>query len=86
MSGLTPPEGFVTTWARLRALQAFLASEDAARLTAAEVEERIETEGGPLLRQFLQDALDLRARRQGIASGTGEASHLSGGDEENADG
>jgi hypothetical protein len=64
----TAPEGFERTWVRLRALAEYLASDEAMGLTLAEVEARLAAEHGPLMRQFLQDALDLWAREPGGGS------------------
>jgi hypothetical protein len=55
---------FAASYVLFRGLVGWLAGEQAAGLTHAEVEERIHTEGIPVLRQLLQDHFDLQAVRE----------------------
>ncbi len=61
----TAAEGqFAASYALFAGLVGWLAGERAAGLTHAEVEERIHTEGMPVLRQLMQDHFDLQAGRE----------------------
>jgi hypothetical protein len=55
---------FAASYALFRGLVGWLAGEQAAGLTHAEVEERVHTEGVPVLRQLMQDHFDLQADRE----------------------
>jgi hypothetical protein len=57
-------DGFTRTRETLEKMVGFLESDDADTLTHGELEERIGAEGRELLRQLLQDHLDLRAGRE----------------------
>src|SRR6266540_848789 len=60
----TVEAGFASSYSRFDGLVAWLAGGQAAGMTHAELEERLHTEGLGLLRQLLQDSLDLRAVRE----------------------
>jgi hypothetical protein len=55
---------FAASHARFAQLVDWLASDQAAGMTHAQLEERLHTQGMALLRQLLQDRLDLRASRE----------------------
>ena len=84
----TTHDAFTASYARLGTMVAWLAGEQAAVMTHAELEERLHTDGLALLRQLLQDSLDLRACRerrlhevadaQGVRRGTAEGGHERG--------
>jgi hypothetical protein len=73
---------FTASQTRFSAMVAWLGDEQTAGMTHAQVEERLHTDGLALLRQLLQDSLDLRASREqrlyevadadGVARGTAE--------------
>jgi hypothetical protein len=52
---------FTASYTRFDGLVAWLTGDQSAGMTHAELEERLHTEGLGLLRQLLQDSLDLRA-------------------------
>ena len=60
----TAEASFAASYTRFDGLVAWLTDEHAAGLTHGELEERLHTEGLGLLRQLLQDSLDLRAVRE----------------------
>jgi hypothetical protein len=55
---------FASSYTRFDGLVAWLADDQAAGMTHAQLEERLHTDGLALLRQLLQDSLDLRAVRE----------------------
>src|SRR6266511_700018 len=55
---------FAASYTRFDGLVAWLAGDQAAETTLGELEDRLHTEGLALLRQLLQDSLDLRAVRE----------------------
>ncbi len=55
---------FAASYTRFDGLVAWLAGDRAAEMTHAELEDRLHTDGLALLRQLLQDSLDLRAVRE----------------------
>ena len=55
---------FTASYTRFDGLVAWLAGDQSAGMTHAELEERLHTEGLVLLRQLLQDSLDLQAVRE----------------------
>jgi hypothetical protein len=55
---------FAASYALFDGLVGWLAGDQAAGLTHAEVEERVHAEGIPVLRQLMQDHLDLQAGRE----------------------
>jgi hypothetical protein len=55
---------FAASYTRFDGLVAWLAGDQSAGMTHGELEERLHTEGLSLLRQLLQDSLDLRAVRE----------------------
>ena len=61
-----PPEidSFTPSRERFETIVGMLESEEAAQLSHGELEERLESEGRSLLRQLLQDHLELRALRE----------------------
>jgi len=79
------PGWFVGSRERFDALVGFLEGEESGRLEHAELEARLDRDGRELLRQLLQDHLDLRASRErrldgvvdaeGVARGWVEAGH-----------
>jgi hypothetical protein len=79
---------FADSYARLDAMVGWLCGEQAVGMTHAELEERLHVDGLALLRQLLQDSLDLRAEREdrldvvvdadGHARGTAEGGHERG--------
>jgi hypothetical protein len=68
---------FTASQRRFTALVGWLADEQAVAVTHAELEDRLHCEGLALLRQLLQDSLDLRAEREqrlgGVLDGDGVA-------------
>ena len=58
------PEAFAKSVARFEGLVGYLEGDAASALSHAELEERLERAGRDLLRQLLQDHLDLRAARE----------------------
>jgi hypothetical protein len=60
----TAEAGFASSYTRFDGLVAWLGGDRAAGMTHGELEERLHTEGLALLRQLLQDSLDLRAVRE----------------------
>src|SRR5205809_4187396 len=60
----TGEAAFAASSARVDGLVAWLTGDQAAGMTHGELEERLHTEGLALLRQLLQDSLDLRAVRE----------------------
>ncbi|MDA8063021.1 MAG: ISKra4 family transposase, partial [Actinomycetota bacterium] len=81
----TQIEGFSASGLLFGSLVGFLDGEESARLTHVELEQRLASDGAELLRQLLQDHLDLRAGREqraeavlsagGIRHGATEAGH-----------
>ena len=81
----TAEAAFAASAARFDGLVAWLAGDQAAGITHGELEERLHTEGLGLLRQLLQDSLDLRAVREqrlgevidaeGLRRGVAEGGH-----------
>src|SRR6266508_4230216 len=79
---------FAASYTRFDGLVAWLAGDRAAEMTHAELEDRLHTDGLALLRQLLQDSLDLRAVREerldevagadGRGRGTAEGGHERG--------
>ena len=61
---MTSPDHFGPSTAAFEALVGFFAGSGAAGLTHAELEARLKTDGFEVLRQVLQDHLDLRAARE----------------------
>jgi hypothetical protein len=55
---------FTASYTRFDRLVAWLAGDQATGMTHAELEERLHVDGLELLRQLLQDSLDLRAVRE----------------------
>lgn len=78
----TAQGAFATSQARFDTVVDWLAGSDAAGMTHGQLEERLHTDGLALLRQLLQDSLDLRAGREqrlrtvtdadGVGRGTAE--------------
>lgn len=78
-------EAFSASDARYQGLVRFLRDQEAAGLTHEELEARLDVDGRELLRQLLQDHLDLRAQREawvdavrdaeGVCRGAVEAGH-----------
>ncbi len=78
-------EAFGASQARFEAILAWVGGQQAGDMTHAQMEERLHTDGMRLLRQVLQDGLDLRARREqrlsevydadGQPRGTAETGH-----------
>jgi hypothetical protein len=60
----TTEGAFVDSYARFGVLVDWLAGGQAAGMTHAELEDRLHTDGTAVLRQLLQDSLDLRASRE----------------------
>src|SRR5881392_3384403 len=60
----TAEAAFAASSTRFDGLVAWLTGEQAAGMTHGELEERLHAEGLALLRQLLQDSLDLRAVRE----------------------
>lgn len=60
----TAVDAFAVSTARFGEVLAWLAGDDAAGLDHAELETQLDTAGRDLLRQLLQDHLDLRAQRE----------------------
>src|SRR5207245_10926466 len=60
----TAEAAFAASSTRFDGLVAWLTGDQAAGMTHAQLEERLHTEGLGLLRQLLQDSLDLRAVRE----------------------
>jgi hypothetical protein len=61
---VTAGDGFGASRARFEVVAGWLGSAEAGGLRAAELEDRLDTAGRELLRQLLQDHLDLRAARE----------------------
>jgi hypothetical protein len=61
-------------------LMGMLSGGEAAALTHAELEERLDARGRELLRQLMQDHLDLRAIREEERARRGQAPPVAGGD------
>src|SRR2546430_9700890 len=57
-------EAFTASWERFGSVLAFLGSAEAAALTHAELEQRMQVDARVVFRQALQDHLDLRAARE----------------------
>jgi len=80
-----PVEGFAASDVLYGALAGFLGGEESGRLSHVELEQRLAADGAALLRQLLQDHLDLRAGREqrlqvvagaeGVRHGAVEAGH-----------
>lgn len=78
-------EAFAASHARVDTMVDWLAGDQAAGMTHAQLEDRLYTDGLALLRQLLQDSLDLRAEREqrlaevtdaeGVARGGAEHGH-----------
>src|SRR5262245_61581464 len=60
----TAEAAFAVSYTRFDGLVAWLAGDQSAGMTHGELEERLHAEGLALLRQLLQDSLDLRAARE----------------------
>ncbi|MCA1700260.1 MAG: ISKra4 family transposase [Actinobacteria bacterium] len=79
------PGCFARSWEQFDAVVGWLSGEQAGALTHAELEERLRTDGRELLRQLLQDHLELRASTEerieevvgleGMRRGDAEAGH-----------
>lgn len=65
----TPHAAFSGSRDRFETVVSWLGGEEAAGLTHAELEARLQVDGRELLRQLLQDHLDLRAQREPRAAG-----------------
>lgn len=79
----TTDAAFAASHARFAAMVDWLAGDQAAGMTHAQLEERLHADGLPLLRQLLQDSLDLRAvREQRLAQITDADGHQRGSAEQ----
>ena len=65
----TPHVAFSGSRDRFETVVSWLGGEEAAGLTHAGLEGRLQVDGRELLRQLLQDHLDLRAQREPQAAG-----------------
>jgi hypothetical protein len=57
-------EAFAASYARVDTVVEWLYGPQAAQMTHAQLEDRLHTDGLAVLRQLLQDSLDLRAERE----------------------
>jgi len=79
----TTDAAFAASHARFAAMVDWLAGDQAAGMTHAQLEERLHADGLGLLRQLLQDSLDLRAvREQRLAQVTDADGHQRGSAEQ----